>query len=82
MNKEKLKEFLADYNNKDITVFLEGSVETYFTIHKAQIFVGYSTLLIANDTQEIKIDLDEVTYINYDNGITLNVESEIVVIDS
>lgn len=44
--------------------------------------IGCSTLLISNDKQEIKIDLDEVTYINYDNGITLNVESEIVVIDS
>ncbi len=82
MNKELLKQILEkEYNNKDLTIIFEGSLETQFIIHQCQILNSDNTLLLCNQKIQFKIDLDEVTDIEMNNCIILEMESLKIVID-
>ncbi|MBQ8234898.1 MAG: hypothetical protein IJZ36_04900 [Bacilli bacterium] len=69
-----LQKELESYNNKDLSIIIEGSLKLSLTIHNAQCMVTKKVLLVGNSdltNEEIEITVDEINCIEINSEIHL-----------
>lgn len=84
MNKEeieKLKSKMAEYENQDVFVKLEGSIQYYTTITSAQVIVSEQKLIISDSKQkDLILELGYLEEVIIDgNSIILEMSNDLKV---
>lgn len=69
-----LQEELAKYNNKNLSIRMDGSLRLSLSIHNARCMMTRKVLLIGNAdlvNEEIEINVDDINSIDIDSDILL-----------
>lgn len=81
--KEELSNKLFnEYLDKDLSIFLAGSIEMSFTIHKAKFLINdYRIIITDSKKEEIIIKVDEIIGIKLENCIVIDLGNQQIIID-
>ena len=81
-NKSKLVDFVNTYKEKDLTVILEGAIETFFVIHNSKILMNdYRIIFTDSHKEELNLNLDEIEDISMENYLVFYLNNQKVIID-
>lgn len=77
---EKLKSKIIEFENKDVYIELQNSIQYHFTIHNTKVFISNERLIISDGKQDFIIELhyldsvkieDFTIYINLDFDVKI-----------
>ena len=84
INKDEIKDKLLNkYVDKNLTIVLNGNIETSFIIYNSKILMNdYRIILTDSMKKEIIIKLDELVDVQFDNCLILDLGNQTVIIDT